>query len=97
MSVSSIKYDPRYGSPSEEILRKLELSRREAEALPKKVLNCPICGFRIMGTYEDRRGHVEIKCRKCKFEGPVNLAYFRRQRRSYRHIRWSRRRNLRAR
>ena len=38
-------------------------------------------GFRIEGVYADRTGHAEVKCRKCKFEGPVNLAYFRRQKR----------------
>ena len=75
-----IKYDPRY-KPSPEVLRLLELSWLEVEKMEKRDLKCPICGFRIQGVYADRVGHVEIKCRKCKYEGPVNLAYFRRQKR----------------
>lgn len=75
-----IKYDNRY-SPSPEVLRLLELSRLEVEGMSRKELRCPICGFRIQGMYEDRAGHVEVKCPKCKFVGPLNLAYFRRQKR----------------
>ena len=77
---AQIKYDTRY-SPSPEVLRLLELSWQEVEEMDKRDLKCPICGFRIEGVYADRTGHAEVKCRKCKFEGPVNLAYFRRQKR----------------
>ena len=84
MYASSVTYDPRY-SPSFEVLRLLELSRLEVEEMDKRDLKCPICGFRIEGVYSDRTGHAEIKCRKCKFEGPVNLSYFRRQKR-YRNL-----------
>lgn len=79
-----IQYDARFGTPSDEVLRKLELSRMEVESMEKRNLNCPICGFRILGVYADRNGHAEVKCRKCKFEGPINLAYFRRQHRHHR-------------
>ena len=75
-----IKYDPRY-KPSPEVLRLLELSWLEVEEMEKRDLKCPICGFRIEGVYADRTGHAEVICRKCKYEGPVNLAYFRRQKR----------------
>ena len=75
-----IKYDPRY-KPSPEVLLLLELSWLEVEEMEKRDLKCPICGFRIEGVYADRTGHAEVKCRKCKYEGPVNLAYFRRQKR----------------
>ena len=54
---------------------------RQIEEMEKRDLKCPICGFRIEGVYADRTGHAEVKCRKCKYEGPVNLAYFRRQKR----------------
>ena len=74
-----IQFDPRYGPPTPEVLRKIILSGQEVEGMEKRDLNCPICGFRIEGMYQDRTGHAEVKCRKCKFEGPLNLAYFRRQ------------------
>ena len=49
-------------------------------ALRGKTLNCPVCGFRILGAAAGRSGIIEVKCHKCKFEGPVNLAYFRTRR-----------------
>lgn len=73
-----ISWDPRFSAPSDEVMQKLLLSRQEVEGLEKKDLKCPICGFRIIGVYADRSGHAEVKCNKCKFEGPLNLAYFRR-------------------
>ena len=84
--IAPITYDPRY-NPSKEVLERIALSRQEVEGLEKRDLKCPICGFRIEGVYSDRTGHAEVKCRKCKFEGPLNLAYFRRQRRHHRYIR----------
>ena len=75
-----IKYDTRY-TPSPEVLRLLELSWNEVSGMEERDLKCPICGFRVEGVYADRTGHANIKCRKCKFSGPVNLAYFRRQKR----------------
>jgi len=80
MTPTTIKYDSRY-SPSPEVLRLLELSQFEVENMEKRDLKCPICGFRIQGVYADRTGHAEVKCSKCKFEGPLNLSYFRRQKR----------------
>lgn len=75
---AQIRYNrERFRSPDAEVLRKLLLSRREYEALEKKPLNCPVCGFRVLGAAAERSGIIEIKCHKCKFEGPVNLAYFR--------------------
>ena len=85
--IVKITYDPRY-QPSAETLEKLRLSRLEVENMSKRNLDCPICGFRIEGVYADCTGHPEVKCRKCKFEGPLNLAYFRRQRRRHRYIRF---------
>lgn len=76
---SQISWDHRFAQPSAEVMRKILLSRQEVEGLEKKDLKCPICGFRIIGVYADRSGHAEVKCSKCKFEGPLNLAYFRRQ------------------
>lgn len=55
-----IQYDARFGTPSDEVLRKLELSRMEVESMEKRNLNCPICGFRILGVYADRNGHAEV-------------------------------------
>lgn len=91
--IAKISYDPRY-KPSHEVLERIALSMKEVEDLEKRDLRCPICGFRIEGVYSDRTGHAEVKCRKCKFEGPLNLSYFRRQQCRYRYIRLSSRRSV---
>ena len=76
------RYNDRFGPVSAETARKLELSRTEAEGMESRDLRCPICGYKIATVYLDRKGHVSIKCRKCKFDGVINLAYFRRQKRA---------------
>lgn len=85
MYTGPIEYDRRY-TPSEENLKKLELSMKEVEGLEIKVLKCPICARAAMWTYSDKRGHVNFKCKHCKFSGPINLGYFKRQKRSGNYI-----------
>lgn len=77
LTSDQLKYNRRYGPPSEEVLRKLELSRQEVQSMKKRTVRCPICSFLVEGAYEDRSGHADIKCQRCKFEGTINLAYFR--------------------
>lgn len=89
MKEYQIKYDPRFTPPGEDVIKKLILSQREYEALEKKPLKCPICGFPLIGLSADRHGIVAVKCQKCKFEGPINLAYFRTQRYRHYHLCWS--------
>ena len=80
MCVNDILYDKRYGNPSVEVLRKILKSKQEAEMLPKRTIRCPICGFKLEEVYGYGASYVQVKCRKCKFEQPLNLAYFRRMR-----------------
>jgi DNA-directed RNA polymerase subunit RPC12/RpoP len=84
-----LNYNKNYAPPSQEVIRLLELSKREVEGMAKRTLKCPICGFRIEGVYADGIGHRDIKCKKCKLEATVNLAYFRRQKRNQNYVRWS--------
>lgn len=73
--------------PSEEARRKAELSRQETESLIERELRCPECGYKPGTVFSDCRGHMTIRCRKCKTTSVLNLAYFRRKkgnRRSYR-------------
>ena len=76
--MNGILYDTRFGSPSAEVLKKILRSKQEAEKLPKRTIRCPICGFKLEEAYGYEATHVQVKCRKCKFEEPLNLAYFRR-------------------
>ncbi len=61
-----------------EVKRKLSRSRIEAETLNERDLRCPMCGFKIFTVFSDIRGHLQVKCPKCKENTILNVAYFRR-------------------
>jgi len=67
--------------PSPEILRKLELSRQKAEMVQTREMHCPMCGFLVQIVPVTQTDLVFVRCRKCKFTGPLDPAYFRRIRR----------------
>ena len=73
-----ILYDSRYGSLTPEVAEKIRKSREEVKKLKGRALKCPVCGFRIEEIYGIAMGIVHVKCRKCKLEEPLHLAYFRR-------------------
>lgn len=70
---------------SEETLRRAELSRQEAKEFIERELKCPMCGFLIGTAFSDSRGHIKMKCQKCKTISVLNFAYFCRQKRKYRY------------
>ncbi len=70
-----------FQSPSPDTLLKLELSRKKAEHVATRELNCPICGFLVQIIPVTQTELVFVKCRKCKFTGPLDPAYFRRMKR----------------
>ena len=72
-----IIYDSRYGHLTPDVAEKIRKSREEATKLKSRELKCPVCGFRIEEIYGITSGIVHVKCRKCKLEEPLNLAYFR--------------------
>lgn len=65
------------GYITEEIQKKLTDSRTEVADLTSRDLICPNCHFRIETIFSDIRGHIQVKCKKCKNEYIMNLAYFR--------------------
>lgn len=69
------------GNLSPEILRRLELSRQKAEATRTREMHCPICGFLVQIIPVTQTEIVFVKCRKCKFTGALDPAYFRRMKR----------------
>ena len=77
-----ILYDSRYGKLTPEVAEIILKSREEVKSLKGRTLKCPICGFRLEEVYEIASGYVDVKCRKCKLEEPLNLAYFRRLKRN---------------
>lgn len=49
-----------------------------------RTLRCPRCGHRLVDVAAGTSGSIRIKCRKCKFQGVLDLARFRKQRRAWR-------------
>ena len=62
--------------------KRLLQSRMEAETLNERDLRCKLCGFKVFTVFSDIKGHFSIKCPKCKQQTVLNVAYFRRVRRS---------------
>lgn len=73
-----ILYDSRYGHLTPEVAEKIRKSREKVKQMQGRELQCPVCGFRIEGIYGITSGIVQVKCRKCKLEEPLDLSYFRR-------------------
>ena len=68
-------------APSQETLRRLELSRQKAGGVKTREMHCPICGFLVQIIPVTQTDIVFAKCHKCKFTGPLDPAYFRRMKR----------------
>ena len=65
-------------TPSGEVLRKLELSRRRAAAVRTRAVRCPYCNRLIAIVPVNQTDMIFPKCQKCKFDGPLDPRYFRR-------------------
>ena len=72
---------PGYGGLSQEVARRLELSRQKAGEVETREMHCPICGFLVQIIPVTQTDIVFAKCHKCKFTGPLDPAYFRRMKR----------------
>lgn len=78
MKQTALKFNPRFPEPSEEVQRRLLLSLEAAESVGSREMRCPVCGFKVTEVPLTQTEVVFVKCRKCKFEGPLSPAYFRR-------------------
>ena len=70
---------------SDEVRQKAELSRKEAEEFIERELKCPVCGYIVGVAYSDSKGHLKIKCQKCKTISVINFAYFYRRKNKQRY------------
>ena len=75
-----ITYDHARYHPKEENLKKLAQSLKDAQEQEQHEIRCPICGFLKGYVLGEKKGIVSLKCRKCSYDGSMNLAYFRRLR-----------------
>ena len=88
MEKYGITYDETRYHPKEENLKKLAMSLEEAEAQERHEIRCPICGFLKGYVVGEKKGTVSLKCGRCKYDGSMNLAYFRRLKQYKRHVRF---------
>lgn len=64
--------------PSEDVLRKLALSRRRAASVRTRAVRCPYCNRLIAVVPVNQTDMIFPKCQRCKFDGPLDPRYFRR-------------------
>ena len=55
----------RITEPSQEMLDKIIRAREAIVAQRPRYIKCPYCQHNSIVVYEDARGHVETKCKKC--------------------------------
>lgn len=72
----SMRSKRRFSSPSPEVARRLRQSKEHADSMKKRAIACPICGLHLVDAY-GHEGIISAKCKKCKFDDPLDLALFR--------------------
>lgn len=60
-----MKKNIRVSEPSPEMLEKIVRARTAIASQKERNLKCPYCFHNAITVYEDTRGHVEVKCKKC--------------------------------
>ena len=58
----------------EEILAKLRKHSAGSESKKSRSVGCFYCGHMIIVVYEDSKGHIQAKCKKCRREAIYNVA-----------------------
>lgn len=60
-----MKNNIRITEPSQEMMRKIVQARKAIAEQKARYIKCPYCHHNAIVVYEDTRGHVETKCKKC--------------------------------
>lgn len=68
-----MKLDLTNGQVSDEILEKIRKNSAGTKSLKTRNLKCPYCNHLSIVVFEDSRGHVQAKCRKCGKESIYNV------------------------
>ena len=76
--MGEIIYNLSFGEIPEDTRQKILQSQKDAEGLEKRAIRCPVCGYLYTTLYNYNNPIIDFRCRKCKLETPLNLAYFRR-------------------
>lgn len=71
----------RVGSPSQEMVIKIQRARNAIASQTPRAIRCPYCKQNSIIVFEDTRGHVQAKCKRCGHETVFNVMEMRRIRR----------------
>ena len=70
----------------ESVLARIRKHSAGTEHLKTRALNCHYCEHKTIIVYEDSRGHVKTKCKKCGVEGVYNVLLRRNGRVMFRRV-----------
>ena len=71
--------DIRITEPSAEMQYKIVNARKAIATQKQRYIKCPYCQHNAIAVYEDTRGHVETKCKKCGRVTVFDVVNMRRQ------------------
>ena len=70
--------DIRVTEPSLEMQEKIKRARRAIVSQKTRMVKCPYCQHNAIAVFEDTRGHVQAKCKRCGQETVFNVLSMRR-------------------
>lgn len=73
-----MKRDIRVSEPSTEMMIKIQRARRAIATQQRRLIECPYCHHKSIAVFEDTRGHVQAKCKKCGRETVFDVLSMRR-------------------
>lgn len=72
--------DIRVTEPSLEMQEKIKLARHAIASQKTRMVKCPYCQHNTIVVFEDTRGHVQAKCKRCGRETVFDVLSMRRLR-----------------
>lgn len=73
-----MKKNIRVSEPSYEMQQKIKRARLEIATQKMRMVQCPYCKHNTIAVFEDTRGHVQTKCKRCGRETVFNVLNMRR-------------------
>lgn len=68
----------RVSEPSSEMQQKIQRARRAISSQKMRMVQCPYCKHNAIAVFEDTRGHVQTKCKRCGRETVFDVLNMRR-------------------
>ena len=68
----------RVTEPSAEMQMKIQRARLAISNQKMRMVKCPYCGHNSIAVFEDTRGHVQAKCKRCGRETVFDVLNMRR-------------------